>query len=119
MIEKDFYLLFVIYQRCFNARFQLVPVFNSWPQKINIRNSDWFTLKSLLACTCTTIRLEESRLGDKDLDESRNITSFEATILGMNLREVNGMVIQTDDGSKKATIELGQQYIEMSVTPIE
>ena len=37
-------------------------------------------------------------------------------ILGMNLRESDGMTIQNDDGSKNATIQLGPHCIEMSVT---
>ncbi|EFO98954.1 hypothetical protein CRE_05254 [Caenorhabditis remanei] len=117
----------------FNTGFE--PVFTSWPQKIIITSSAWFTLEYLLACTSTTITLGWAHLGNKDLDEilknwkagefpnlerlkiqSRNITSFGATILGMNLRELVGKVIQTDDGSKKATIKLDFDTIEMSVT---
>ncbi|EFO85003.1 hypothetical protein CRE_22059 [Caenorhabditis remanei] len=45
-----------------------IPVFTSWPQKINIRNSYWFTLETILACTSTTILLGRSRLENKDLD---------------------------------------------------
>ncbi|EFO85042.1 hypothetical protein CRE_22047 [Caenorhabditis remanei] len=109
-----------------------IPVFTSWPQNINILNSDWFTLESLLTCPCTTITLWNSSLGNKDLDEilknwksggfpnlerliihSHRIRNNGTTILGMNLEE---MVIQTDDGSKKATFKLGYQSIEMSVT---
>ncbi|EFO85077.1 hypothetical protein CRE_22014 [Caenorhabditis remanei] len=114
-----------------------IPVFNSWPQKIYIIRSDWFTLESLLACTCTTITLWDSLLGTKDLDvilrkwkaggfanlewmkiQSRNIENNETTILGMNLMELRGMVIQTDDGSKKATINTDYGRIEMSVISI-
>ncbi|EFP06446.1 hypothetical protein CRE_29247 [Caenorhabditis remanei] len=111
------------------------PIFTSWPQNICIRSSYWFTLEYLLPCTCTTITLEESHLGNKDLDEilrnwkagafqnlkclkiyDQNITNIGATILGMNLRELDGKVIQTDDGSKKATIKNRFGIIEMSVT---
>ncbi|KAF1771322.1 hypothetical protein GCK72_003148 [Caenorhabditis remanei] len=123
------------------------PVCTSWPQNINILNSDWFTLETLLACTCTSITLKDSRLKNKDLDvilrkwktggfpnlkylkiHGENIESIATTILGMtlsemNLLELNGMVIQTDDGSKKATIRIGFclnfRRIEMSVTPFE
>ncbi|EFO85096.1 hypothetical protein CRE_22024 [Caenorhabditis remanei] len=111
------------------------PVFTSWPQNISIMDSNWFTLKYLLACTSTTITLKESRLENKDMDEvlrkwktggfpnlqrleiqSRNITSFGATIFGMNLRELNELVIHSDDGSKKATIKTYHGHIEISVT---
>ncbi|EFO85002.1 hypothetical protein CRE_22019 [Caenorhabditis remanei] len=114
------------------------PVFTSWPQNVTIMDSNWFTLKYLLACTSTTITLKGSRLGNKDVDEvlrkwktggfpnlqlleieSRNITSFGATILGMNLRELNKLVIHSDDGSKKATIRHFYDRIEISVTPSE
>ncbi|EFO85034.1 hypothetical protein CRE_21995 [Caenorhabditis remanei] len=114
------------------------PVFTSWPQKIIIWNSAWFTLQYLLACTCTTITLEESHLGNKDLNEilknwkagefpnlerlkiiSHNITNNGTTILGMNLMELVGMVIQTNDGSKKATLRVRGLGIEMSVTPFD
>ena len=117
----------------FNTGFE--PVFTSWPQKIMIMGSAWFTLEYLLACTSTTITLGWSHLGNKDLDkilknwkaggfpnlerlkiQSRNIRSFGATILGLNWMELNGMVIQIDDGSKKATIKLDFDTIEMSVT---
>ncbi|EFO98958.1 hypothetical protein CRE_05258 [Caenorhabditis remanei] len=116
------------------------PVFTSWPQKINIMciMCNWFTLETLLDCTCTTIILDKSHLGNKDLDvilknwmtgglpnleylkiQSQNISKNGTTILGMNLRELAGMVIRTDDGSKKATIKTNVQSIEMSVTPFE
>ncbi|KAF1771209.1 hypothetical protein GCK72_003035 [Caenorhabditis remanei] len=114
------------------------PLFTSWPQNINISTSAWFTLKSLLACASSKITLLQSHLENKDLDEvlknwkaggfpnleylyveSKNITNNGTTILGMNLRELNRMVIQTDDGSKKATIEIRPYRIEMSVTPFE
>ncbi|EFO85027.1 hypothetical protein CRE_21976 [Caenorhabditis remanei] len=114
------------------------PVFTSWPQKISITSSAWFTQEHLLACTSTTITLLQSHLENKDFDEilqkwkaggfptlkcltifSQNITSFGATILGMNLRELNEMIIQTDDGSKKATIKTYAQSLEMYVTPFE
>ncbi|EFO98947.1 hypothetical protein CRE_05249 [Caenorhabditis remanei] len=114
------------------------PVFSSWPQKISIKSSYWFTLESLLACTCTSITLEESRLENEDLDEVLknwkaggfpnlkylNVHSLRSTndgehILGMNLRELDGMTIQNDDGSKNATIQLSSHCIEMSVTPFQ
>ncbi|EFO85001.1 hypothetical protein CRE_22021 [Caenorhabditis remanei] len=101
-------------------------------------DSYWFTLESLLACTCTTILLWESDLENKDLDEvlkkfktggfpnlellkiqSRNIKNNRTKILGMNLRELNEMVIQTDDGLKKATIRHRYGRIEMSVNSSE
>ncbi|EFP01931.1 hypothetical protein CRE_13778 [Caenorhabditis remanei] len=119
----------------FNSGFR--PVFTSWPQKIYIMSSAWFTPKYLLTCTtCTTISLEGSLLENNDLDEtlwkwqtggfpnlefmkilSHNITNNGTTILGMKLRELNRLVIQTNDGSKKATIKTGYGRIEMSVTP--
>ncbi|KAF1771306.1 hypothetical protein GCK72_003132 [Caenorhabditis remanei] len=111
------------------------PVFTSWSQNICIWNSSWFTLEYLLTCTCTTITLGWSRLGNKDLDvvlknwkaggflnldrltiDSMWFTNDEVLILDMNFRELNGMVIQTDDGSKKATVNTGYGRIEMSVT---
>ncbi|EFO98959.1 hypothetical protein CRE_05251 [Caenorhabditis remanei] len=114
------------------------PVFTSWPQNMTINTSAWFTLESLLACTSSKITLLQSHLENKDLNEvlknwkagrfpnleylyveSKNITNNGTTILGMNLREFNGMVIQTDDGSKKATIEIRPYRIEMSVTLVE
>ncbi|EFO85089.1 hypothetical protein CRE_21985 [Caenorhabditis remanei] len=118
----------------------VTPVFASWPQNVDIPCSAWFTLEYLFACTCTTIKLDKSHLGNKDLDKvlrkwkaggfpnlerlkvySHNIKNNETTILGMNLRELNGMVIQTDDESKKATINTGYGYgcIEMCVTPFD
>ncbi|EFO85020.1 hypothetical protein CRE_22015 [Caenorhabditis remanei] len=51
--------------------------------------------------------------------DSLRMTDNGATILGMNSRELNGVVIQTDDGSKKAIINTGVRCIEMSVTPSE
>ncbi|EFO97101.1 hypothetical protein CRE_31518 [Caenorhabditis remanei] len=115
------------------------PVFTSWPQQISIMNSAWFTRESLLTCPCTTITLWNSNLENKDLDEifrkwragelpnlkylkihNLSFTDNGEHILGMNLRDLNGMVIQTDDGSKKATIELRFLWmIEMNVTPFE
>ncbi|EFO85000.1 hypothetical protein CRE_22009 [Caenorhabditis remanei] len=115
------------------------PVFASWPQKISIMDSVVFTLESLLACTCTTITHRQSHMKNKDLDvilknwkagglpnlnclrlDSLMITDDGGHILGTTFRELNGMVIQTDDGSKKATIntyaEIYAQSIEMSVT---
>ncbi|EFP01932.1 hypothetical protein CRE_13775 [Caenorhabditis remanei] len=113
------------------------PVFASWPQKISIESSVWFSLESLLACTCITITHRRSHMGNKDLDvilknwkagglpnlkclrlDSLMITDDGGHILGTTFRELNGMVIQTDDGSKKATIKTYAQSIEMSVTPI-
>ncbi|KAF1771187.1 hypothetical protein GCK72_003013 [Caenorhabditis remanei] len=115
------------------------PVFTSWPQQINIMNSAWFTLESLLTCPCTTITLWDSNLENKDLDEifrkwragefpnlkylkilSRNFTDNGGHVLGRNFRELDGMVIQTDDGSKKATIELRLIWmIGINVIPFE
>ena len=119
-----------------NPGFQ--PVFTSWPHNITINTSAWFTLESLLACTSQRITLVLSDLENKDLDEvlknwkaggfpnleylyvgSHNITTNRTTILGMNLRELAGKVIQTDDGSKKATIKLTPFWIEMDVIPFE
>ncbi|KAF1771296.1 hypothetical protein GCK72_003122 [Caenorhabditis remanei] len=45
------------------------PVFASWPQKISVRRFDWFTVESLLACTCSRITLEDSHLKNKHLDD--------------------------------------------------
>ncbi|EFO85063.1 hypothetical protein CRE_22008 [Caenorhabditis remanei] len=111
------------------------PVFTSWPQKICIMRSDWFTLESLLTCTCTTITLKYSLLENKDWEvilmkwktggfpslkrltiDSLRFTNNGEEILGMNLMELNGEVIKTDDGSKKATIRIIGRNIEMSVT---
>ncbi|EFO97079.1 hypothetical protein CRE_31529 [Caenorhabditis remanei] len=120
----------------FDTNFKLV--FTSWPQNITIWDCYWFTLESLMACTSSTITLYYSHLENKDMDKvlkewragelpnlKRLIIAswrFEENgehILGMNLLEIDGMVIQTDDGSKTATIELGQHWIEMSVTPFQ
>ncbi|EFO87057.1 hypothetical protein CRE_20628 [Caenorhabditis remanei] len=121
------------------ANFGFRPVSSSWPQQISIKSSYWFTLESLLACTCTSITLEESRLENKDLDEiyrkwragelpnlkylkihSLSFTDNGDHVLGRNLMELDGMIIQTDDGSKKATIKLQLFWmIEMNVTPLE
>ncbi|EFO85007.1 hypothetical protein CRE_22004 [Caenorhabditis remanei] len=114
------------------------PVFNSWPQKITIHSSYWFTLDYLFACPCTNITIFNSLLNNKDLDEilrkwkaggfpnleyleihSDLITNNETTILGMNIRELDRKVIQTDDGSKKATIDTGIGRIDIAVTPFE
>ncbi|EFO85005.1 hypothetical protein CRE_22022 [Caenorhabditis remanei] len=114
------------------------PVFTSWPQTIYISNSYCLTLESLLACTCTTITLAESQLENKDLDvilrnwkvggfpnlkylkiHGQSITNNRTKILGMNLKELNGTGIQTDDGSKKAIIITDYGSIEMSVTSFE
>ncbi|EFP04500.1 hypothetical protein CRE_24292 [Caenorhabditis remanei] len=113
------------------------PVLASWPQKIAIMNSDWFTLESFLACTCTRIKLGWSNFGNNDLDvilrkwktggfpnlERLMITSGKMKdngehILGMNWSELEGMVILSDDGSKKATIHTYFCSFKMSVTPI-
>ncbi|KAF1771344.1 hypothetical protein GCK72_003170 [Caenorhabditis remanei] len=113
------------------------PVFASWPQKISIMDSVVFTLESLLACTCTAITHRRSHMKNKDLDvilknwkagglpnlkclrlDYLMITDDGGHILGTTFRELNGMVIETDDGSKKATIITYAQCIEMSVTPI-
>ncbi|EFO85028.1 hypothetical protein CRE_22053 [Caenorhabditis remanei] len=112
------------------------PVFTSWPQNIIIFGSAWFTLEYLLACTCTIIILGASHLENKDLEEtlkkwktggfpnleylsvySRGITNNGTTILGMNPSELQGMVIRTDDGSKKATINTDYGRLEIFVTP--
>ncbi|EFO85009.1 hypothetical protein CRE_21982 [Caenorhabditis remanei] len=116
------------------------PIFASWPQNVDIPNSAWFTLEYLFACTCTTIKLDKSHLGNKDLNDilknwkaggfpslerlkvySHNIKNNGTTILGMNLMELNGMIIQTNDESKNATINTGFRYgcIEMCVTPFD
>ncbi|EFO85054.1 hypothetical protein CRE_22028 [Caenorhabditis remanei] len=113
----------------------VTPVFTSWPQKINISSSAWFTLESLLTCPCTSILLEGSHFENKDLEvifrkwktggfpnleylyvNSSSIANNGTTILGMNLMELDGNVIQTEDGSKKATIRIRGRSIEMSVT---
>ncbi|EFO85032.1 hypothetical protein CRE_22040 [Caenorhabditis remanei] len=110
------------------------PVFTSWPQTINILNSDWFTVEHLLKCTCSRITLFNSTLGNKDLDvvlrkwktggfpnlkcmkiSSQNITNKGTTILGMHLRELSKKVIQTDDETKKAIIKNGFSRIEVYV----
>ncbi|KAF1771199.1 hypothetical protein GCK72_003025 [Caenorhabditis remanei] len=115
------------------------PVITSWPQQISIMNSAWFTLESLLTCTCNIITIGRSDLENKDLDDilnnwktgafpnleylyikGKNITNNGTTILGRNLMELDGMIIQTDNGSKKATIKLGFPWaIEIYVTPFE
>ncbi|KAF1771208.1 hypothetical protein GCK72_003034 [Caenorhabditis remanei] len=119
-----------------NTDFRLF--FTSWPQSIYIIGSAWFTMENLLACASTTIALYLSHLENKDLDETLrkwrggglpNIKSLTITslnfidngehILGMDWRDLDGMVIKTDDGSKKATIELNPHCIKMSVTPFE
>ncbi|KAF1771336.1 hypothetical protein GCK72_003162 [Caenorhabditis remanei] len=122
----------------FSAMNQFTPVFASWPQNIGITNSAWFTLEYFLACTSTRIILDGSHLGNEDLDiilknwktggfrnlnylriHSQRITNIGAIILGMSLSELEGKVIQTDDGLKKATITTSFQSIEMSVTRFE
>ncbi|EFP08661.1 hypothetical protein CRE_30554 [Caenorhabditis remanei] len=120
----------------------VTPVFASWPQTIIIWSSAWFTLEYLLACPCTSILLEGSHFENKDLEVilrkwktggfpnleylcvySQGITNNGTTIMGMNFMELNGKVIQTDDGSKKATIIIGSfsnsHRIEMFETPFE
>ncbi|KAF1771346.1 hypothetical protein GCK72_003172 [Caenorhabditis remanei] len=118
------------------------PVFTSWPQNIDISNSYWFALESLLVCTCTRISLLNSHLENKDLDEilknwkaggfpnlkclkicRRFITNNGTKILGLNFRDLEGMVIQTDDGSRNATITIGSfmnfHRIKISITASE
>ncbi|KAF1771301.1 hypothetical protein GCK72_003127 [Caenorhabditis remanei] len=108
------------------------PVFTSWSKTINIWRSYWFNLESVLTCTCSRITLELSNLGNKDLDEilknwkagglpnlkhlrveSQRITNNGSTILGMAPLELREKEIQTDDGSKKATINTGYNIFEM------
>ncbi|EFP06447.1 hypothetical protein CRE_29253 [Caenorhabditis remanei] len=117
---------------------QLTPVFTSWPQNIDITNSGWFTLEYVLACTCTRITLDWSHLENKDLEVilknwksggfsnlenlyigSQNITNNGELIMGINWRELDGMVFQTDDGSKKATFRIRNQWFDMSVNRFE
>ncbi|EFP08667.1 hypothetical protein CRE_30558 [Caenorhabditis remanei] len=136
-ISSNFGLVEYLRISCFSDH-SFKPVFTLWPQKIIIWSSAWFTLEYLLACTCITIRLWNSLLGNKDTDEilknwkaggfsnleylyieSQNIIHNEELILGMNLRELDGKVIRTDDGLKKATIKTYPESIEMSVTPFE
>ncbi|EFO85062.1 hypothetical protein CRE_22050 [Caenorhabditis remanei] len=99
-------------------------------------SSDWFTLESLLACTCNTITLLQSNLGNNDLNEvlkkwkaggfpslkylsihSQCITYNRTTILRMNSKELAGIVMQTVDGAKKATLKIIGRSFEMCVTP--
>ncbi|EFO85070.1 hypothetical protein CRE_22043 [Caenorhabditis remanei] len=149
------------------------PVFTSWPKKITIMNSAWFTLEHLLACPCTTIRLCQSYLRNKDLNEilgwcistnqlyfslceqlafkkfhdencpkkERNLCtslilrkwkaggfqnleylrvdkySIKNSKTRSNLLALRGIVIQSDDRRKKATIDTRCERIEISVTP--
>ncbi|EFO85069.1 hypothetical protein CRE_22031 [Caenorhabditis remanei] len=114
-----------------------IPVFASWPQSIFIMSSAWFTLEYLLACTCTKISLDWSYLDNKDMDAilrkwkaggfpnleylyvgSHNITKNGELILGMNPLKLRGKVIQTDDGSKKASIRIDTGFMEMSVSSV-
>ncbi|EFO85039.1 hypothetical protein CRE_22007 [Caenorhabditis remanei] len=104
------------------------PVFTSWPQKIIIMNSAWFTLESLLACPCTRIKLGCSPLGDKDVDEilqkwkAGGFPYLEYLFVegeSISNRWNRWMVIQTDDVSKKATIHTDYKRIEISVTPFD
>ncbi|EFO85045.1 hypothetical protein CRE_22049 [Caenorhabditis remanei] len=123
----------LIISSSFNPSF--IPVFTSWPQKINIMNSFWCTLESLLTCTSTTIKLDWSLLENKDMDvilrnwkaggfpyldrltiESLRFTNGEQ-ILGMTLMELDGKVIQSEDESKKATLKIRGRSIELSVIP--
>ncbi|EFO85040.1 hypothetical protein CRE_21994 [Caenorhabditis remanei] len=123
----------IISHRCLS---DFTPVFTSWPQKITITNSAWFTLEHLLACTCTRITLGWSPLENTDLDvilrkwkaggfpnleylwvNKYYISNDRMTILTLNPLEVRGNVIQTDDGSKKATFKRYPHCIEMCVTP--
>ncbi|EFO85049.1 hypothetical protein CRE_21992 [Caenorhabditis remanei] len=110
------------------------PVFTSWPLEINIGSSAWFTLESLLACTCTRIILEESLLKNKWLDlilrkwkaggypnltylriQGQNISINGTRILGINLWELDYNVIETEDESKEATIRMIGQSMEIYV----
>ncbi|KAF1771186.1 hypothetical protein GCK72_003012 [Caenorhabditis remanei] len=115
------------------------PKFTSWPQEISFLGYDWFTVESLLACTCTNITLNKSLMGNKDMDKilrkwkagglpnlkRLGIISllfndqYGERILGMDWSKLDGMVIKTDDGSKTATIDLGKHWILMSVTSSE
>ncbi|EFO85055.1 hypothetical protein CRE_21993 [Caenorhabditis remanei] len=117
------------------VRYLFRPDFISWPQNITIMNSTGVTLRFLFACTSPTITLFKSLLDNNDLDvilrrwktggllnlehlqiQSELLKNNGTTILGMKLWDLDGMVIQNDDGSKKATIRVGVQCIEMSVT---
>ncbi|EFP08666.1 hypothetical protein CRE_30557 [Caenorhabditis remanei] len=114
------------------------PVFISWPQAITIMNSDWFTLETLWTCPCSFINLENSTLKHMDLNEilrkwmsggfpnldllkihTLRFRDYREDILGMDWMELSVMVIQTDDGLKKATFKTDHQSIEMSVSPFE
>ncbi|EFO85006.1 hypothetical protein CRE_22018 [Caenorhabditis remanei] len=120
---------------------EFIPVFTSWPQKITIMNSAWFTLEYLLTCTCTRIFLEDSSLGNEDLDvvlknwksggfpnleylyiESQRISDNGSTILGVNLLKLRGKHIKNNDRSKKLVAKLSTKFgferIEMSVTVV-
>ncbi|EFO97078.1 hypothetical protein CRE_31533 [Caenorhabditis remanei] len=120
----------------FNSDFR--PVFTSWPQEITIWSSAWFTLEYLLECASSKIILLQSHLENKDLDEvlknwkaggfpnlkylkvkSNSITNNGTTILGMKLSELAGKVIHTDDGTKKAIIQLDPYNIQISVPPFK
>ncbi|EFP04499.1 hypothetical protein CRE_24287 [Caenorhabditis remanei] len=107
------------------------PVFTSWPQKIGIIRSAWFSLEYLLTCTCTTIELDWSHLGMTDFNtvlknwKTGGFPNLEYLYVeGQNIQN-NGtmnwsrMVIQTDDGSKKATINTRYNRIKMYVTPFD
>ena len=91
-----------------------------------------------MACTSTTIRLSGSHFCNKDLDvilrkwkaggfsnleylwiRSQNITNNGTIVLEMNWMDLVGNVIQTEDGSKTATINMALGGIEISVTPFE
>ncbi|EFO85037.1 hypothetical protein CRE_22042 [Caenorhabditis remanei] len=100
------------------------PVFTSWPQKITIRNSYWFTVEYLLTCTCTTITLEKSYLRNKDLKvilkkwKAGGFPNLKCLTVSSPYFRDNGEqilgVIQTDDGSKKATLRTRGRGFEMS-----
>ncbi|KAF1771204.1 hypothetical protein GCK72_003030 [Caenorhabditis remanei] len=111
------------------------PKFTSWPQEISFLGYDWFTVRSLLACTCTNITLNKSYMLNMHIDKilrkwiagglpnlkrlgiiSVNFNDNGEQIFGMNPMELDGMIIKTDDGSKTATIDLGKHWIDMSVT---
>ncbi|EFO85051.1 hypothetical protein CRE_22011 [Caenorhabditis remanei] len=121
----------------FSGRNPFTPVFASWPRNINIFSFVVFTLESIFECNCTRITLYWSHLGNKDLEVILNnwktgklpnltflrvdseITDNGATILGMSLSELNGTDIQTDDRTKKATINTRYNRFKMSVTPFD
>ncbi|EFO97094.1 hypothetical protein CRE_31528 [Caenorhabditis remanei] len=72
---------------------------------------------------CCSVRVMSAGIGIETFWKNyrEGFLSFVRHLLKMFQCKISASrkVIQTDDGSKKATIELGQHYIEMSVTPIE